>query len=221
VKTAGFLFTWLLILAVFAAAAYGIAADGDLLAGKMLYHAPPEATGLPEAEYPGVGRMTAAYLTGRAETFQYTFRDGEGRERLCFRDYEADHMADCRGLISLAGILRWVLGGAALLLAAAGMFRRRAFAGGVLAGLAAAGVLCLGLLLWGLTDFGSLFTAFHRLAFTNEGWLLDPRTDLLIRLMPTSFFVDLALRVFAWMTAAALAVAVIAGLIRKREKAKA
>ena len=101
------------------------------------------------------------------------------------------------------------------------MLRRRDFAAGVLGSVAAAGALCLGLLLWGLIDFGSLFTVFHRLAFTNEGWLLDPRTDLLIRLMPTPFFVDLTVRVFAWMTAVALAAALVAGLIRRREKEKA
>ena len=41
-------------------------------------------------------------------------------------------------------------------------------------------------------DFGSLFILFHKVAFTNDLWLLDPRTDLLIRLMPIEFFVSYA-----------------------------
>ena len=50
------------------------------------------------------------------------------------------------------------------------------------------------MLIWALADFDGLFVTFHRVAFSNEGWLLDPRTDLLIRLMPTNFFVALGIR---------------------------
>ena len=49
-----------------------VAGDGGLLAAEMLRAAPPETSGLPEGEYPGVGTMTAEYLTGKREAFQYT-----------------------------------------------------------------------------------------------------------------------------------------------------
>ena len=48
------------------------------------------------------------------------------------------------------------------------------------------------LLVWGMVDFDSLFILFHHLAFTNDLWLLNPATDLLIRLMPVAFFVHYA-----------------------------
>ena len=41
-------------------------------------------------------------------------------------------------------------------------------------------------------DFDSLFILFHKVAFTNDLWLLNPQTDLLIRLMPIEFFVSYA-----------------------------
>ena len=41
-------------------------------------------------------------------------------------------------------------------------------------------------------DFNSLFILFHKVAFTNDLWLLDPQTDLLIRLMPIEFFISYA-----------------------------
>ena len=41
-------------------------------------------------------------------------------------------------------------------------------------------------------DFDSLFVQFHKAAFTNDLWLLDPQTDLLIRLMPIEFFISYA-----------------------------
>ena len=182
-------------------------------------YAPPEETGLPEAEYPGIAHMTAAYLTGREETFQYVFSDAEGTRFLCFQAHEADHMADCRNLIRLAKTLRWIFGGIALVLAGTGLLlrRHRDLANGMLAGLGAAGILFTGLVLWAVTDFDGFFTAFHRVAFTNDGWLLDSRTDLLIRLMPEDFFVALGARLLLWVAAAAAAAGVTAWMIRKRQ----
>ncbi|MBN2558626.1 MAG: TIGR01906 family membrane protein [Clostridia bacterium] len=40
-----------------------------------------------------------------------------------------------------------------------------------------------------LIDFTAFWTAFHKLFFTNDLWLLDPSTDLLIRMMPQRFFI--------------------------------
>ena len=54
-----------------------------------------------------------------------------------------------------------------------------------------AGVIALGV--WGLADFDSLFVTFHRVAFTNDLWLMNPATDLILRLMPTGFFIRYAL----------------------------
>ncbi|QUA52364.1 DUF1461 domain-containing protein [Aristaeella lactis] len=192
-RALGFLLVWTVILFTLAAAVYGTAGNGDLLAREMLRHAPPEVTGLPETEYEGAGRMTAGYLTGREPVFQYVFSDAEGREYTCFQPHEADHMADCRNLIGLAGTLRWITGGLALLLAAAGVLlrKRKAFSGGMFTGLGAAALVFSGIAAWALADFDGLFVTFHRVAFTNEGWLLDPRTDLLIRLMPLNFFITL------------------------------
>ena len=205
-RLAGFLLVWAVILFALAAAVYGTAGDGDLLAQEMRRHAPPETTGLPETEYTGVGRMTAGYLTGREETFQYVFSDAEGRRFVCFQPHEAAHMADCRGLIGLAGRLRWIAAAAALLPAAAGavLRRRRDFTGGMLAGLCGAAAVFTGITVWALADFDGLFVTFHRLAFTNDGWLLDPRTDLLIRLMPVHFFVSLGIRIMIWILAAGI-----------------
>ena len=219
-RAVGFLLAWTVILLTAAVAVYAMAGDGRLMADEMLRHAPPETTGLPEAEYEGVGRMTAAYLTGREETFQYTFSDAEGRVYTCFQKHESEHMTDCRDLISLAGTLRWIFGGVALMLAGAGILlrkKRKAFVKGMLTGLAAAGLLITAAAVWALVDFGGFFTAFHRLAFTNDGWLLDPKTDLLIRLMPTNFFIALGSRLALWMVAAAAAVGIIAWIISKQK----
>ena len=41
-------------------------------------------------------------------------------------------------------------------------------------------------------DFSKYFTYFHYIFFTNDLWLLDPRTDLLIQMLPENFFSSMA-----------------------------
>ena len=60
-------------------------------------------------------------------------------------------------------------------------------------------VLLLGLGLWGLVDFESLFVAFHTLFFPGKtNWIFDARADQIILILPEDF----------WARAAAL----VAGL---------
>ena len=174
-----------------------IAGDGGLMAVEMLRNAPPEQTGLPEKDYAAVGRMTAEYLTGETAEFQYVIPEGEGKGTVCFQAHEAAHMADCRDLIRLDTVLCIGSGIAATVLTAAGWFRksgRKQFLRGILRGLLAAAVIAGGMLIWALVDYDGLFVTFHRVAFRNDGWLLNPRTDLLIRLMPERFFIRLGIR---------------------------
>ena len=173
-----------------------IAGDGGLMGTEMLRCAPPETTGMAAAEYPGVSGMTAAYLTGRTDEFQYTVTDSAGHEVPCFRDYEASHMADCRKLIFLDRTVMILAGMTALALTAAGLLRgnRERFCRGILTGLRMMGSVLAALLIWALADFDGLFVTFHRVAFPNGGWLLNPETDLLIRLMPLNFFISLGIR---------------------------
>ena len=215
-KAAGIILAWAVIFFTVAAAVCGIAGNGGLLASEMLRNAPPEVTGLPEKEYEAVGRMTADYLSGRTDVFQHTFSDENGTIYQCFQPHEAEHMADCRKLIRLAEILRlvfWLLG---MMIVIAGILmpkRRKGIARGVIIGLVSAGAVGTVLLIWGVIDFDGLFTAFHRIAFTNDGWLLDPRTDLLIRLMPTELFIRLAARILLWVMGAAIVMAIVARVI--------
>ena len=214
---AGFCLLWALILFVTAATVYNLAGDGALMAEQMRRYAPPENSGLPDEQYPEMGRMITDYLTGRNPVFQYSYSGIQEETIVCFQPHEAEHMADCRGLIHLAGVLRWITGGAALILTGTGIVlrkHRRRFASGMLAGFYLAAAVFTGILIWGVIDFDGLFTAFHRGAFTNDGWLLNPGTDMLIRLMPISFFVSMGIRVLQAILAITLlscAAAIIIG----------
>ena len=177
------------------------AGDGGYLAAEMLKHAPPETSLLPAAEYPGMGEMTAGYLTGRTERFQYEYTDASGETVACFHDYEEAHMADCRGLIRLDRTVMRVSGGALLILAGVCVMKRRNigdFCRGLLWGLRAVAGIAAVLAVWAVADFNRFFITFHRIAFTNDGWLLNPGTDMLIRLMPEELFISLGIRGALW-----------------------
>ena len=180
-----------------------IAGDAGLLTREMRTFAPAETTGLPAAEYEGVGRMIADYLTDRRESFQYFYSGGpEGTEIQCFQPHEEAHMADVRELIRLDRTVMVVALGIGMMATAAGLLprgKRELFWRGVRSGLRGLAILGAVLLIWALVNFDGFFVTFHRLAFRNDGWLLDPRTDLLIRLMPIGFFISLG-----WKGAAAV-----------------
>ena len=136
-----------------------------------------------------------------------------GAEQPAFNERERIHMEDCGRLFALLrrAIAAFALAGTALsvlgLRRLSGRKRRRAvrIAAGLL--LATAGVF----IAWAALDFDSAFNAFHGALFTNDLWLMDPRTDLLIRICPESMFramgAAIALLGGLWCLAAGIACA--------------
>ena len=46
-----------------------------------------------------------------------------------------------------------------------------------------------------MTNFNKYFVMFHHIFFDNDLWLLDPDTDLMIRMLPEGFFLDMVIRI--------------------------
>ena len=142
----------------------------------------PEA-GIDEQTLTEVDEALAGYLRGDASALDDT----------PFNETERAHMADCYELfVLLRHVMAALVAATVVFLLAAWRLRcanpRRpaAVAACILGGMVAA------LAIWGLADFSSLFTAFHKLLFSNDLWLLEPATDLLIRICPESMFVWMA-----------------------------
>ena len=130
-----------------------------------------------------------------------------------FQAHEQLHMADVRGIFRLLTYLA-PLG----LPAASGLWAMRRRGSLRICCFTCAGFLGLAAILglWGMIDFDSLFVLFHHIAFTNDLWLLDPRTDLMIQLMPTPFFIEYAAVIAAIFLAATVALAVLSLLLHRR-----
>ena len=176
-------------LAMLAVAIY-IPATADWVMLPLMEHfAPPEDTGLPAEEYAPVVDMITSYLKGGNDAFQHVFTVN-GTEYAAFNQKEQDHMDDVQDLFRLCRFAAWLGWGVVLF---AGLFTRRkinwrTFRRTLFAILAAVTII----IVLACIDFDSLFILFHKIAFTNDLWLLNPQTDLLIRLMPIEFFVSYA-----------------------------
>lgn len=181
-------------LTVLTALIDGLGGSAPLMLSLMQRHAPSASTGLPQEQYPAMAEMITDYLSGREHAFQFTFAQ-DGADYVCFHENEQQHMADCKALFNLdRAVLMLAAFAAALLWGGAYALRcfKRQVARGALWGCLMPIAAVAGLILWGAVDFDGLFVLFHRLSFANDLWLLNPQTDLLIRLMPTSFFVHYA-----------------------------
>ena len=193
-RAAGLLLAIALATLMLASLIDGLGTSPALMLSIMRRVAPAETTGLPEAEYPGMTRMITAYLAGETDTFQYAWTDADGVTYLAFRENEQQHMADCRALFVLCRSVAMAAMAAVCATLGACLALRvwRCATQGFLRGGGSVLALAAALTLWGLIDFDSLFVLFHRLSFDNGLWLMDPASNLLIRLMPIRFFTTYA-----------------------------
>lgn len=153
--------------------------------------------GVSPTAYDDYAHAIAQQLKGQAETARIPDPDAPGMMKNAFSDKENRHLTDVRGIVKFMVLFRYIGGGAVLaallLMYLLGREKRGALFIGVWRGFAAASafllMLAAALGVWGAVNFGGLFWAFHKLAFTNDLWLLDPRTDVLVALMPQGFFV--------------------------------
>lgn len=168
-------------------AAIGLSTTEGVMLPLMEHYAPPEDTGLPAEEYAPIVDMITDYLAGWNGPFQHVYTVN-GTEYAAFNQKEQAHMKDVQGLFELC---KWVA------LISTGIYGLATTLSGrniawrtvrrtLIANLAVAGAI-IGL---AVIDFDSLFILFHKVAFTNDLWLLNPQTDLLIRLMPIEFFIS-------------------------------
>lgn len=126
----------------------------------------------------------------------------DGVEQDAFNAREIQHMEDCARLFDLLRTLRLSLAVAAALLVLLSLileWREKPARAGSIAPMWIASLILIVPLaifgIWAAVDFNSAFNFFHKILFTNDLWLLNPETDLLIRICPSSMFANLGLRI--------------------------
>lgn len=143
------------------------------------------------------------YLSDRADTFDVTV-EKDGVTQKAFSEKEILHMVDVKALfdaadIALVASLSFALAILAFLMVThAGRVVYRSFfiGGGIFLSLAAvlAGAVAI--------NFDDSFILFHKIFFTNDFWMLDYSTDLLMNIVPESYSFDVIVRTL-WLFAVA------------------
>lgn len=174
--------------------------------------------------------MSTEQLIEATRQIQAYFRDGspitlqiqkETGVELLFNAREMQHLHDVRQLLNLlfsiqagavaylplyaALCLRWYRPNGLSFIAGdavgAGLFS--------VALLAAAGAVAS-------SNFEQVFIQFHQMSFDNDLWMLDPRTDYMIRMFPEGFWFESAMQIAGLTAVEALAIAGVGYFIRRR-----
>lgn len=147
----------------------------------------------------------------------------DGEEREFFNDREKQHMVDVKNIF-LGGVKMRNIAGILLIMSLAVLIFSKAkwksllakWYMGITCGLTVAGV-GLGYLF--SRDFNKYFVKFHEIFFDNDLWLLDPDTDLMIRMLPEGVFADFSVRIVVFTMIAIFGCFVISFFVYRREKA--
>lgn len=193
-----------LMLILMLTALHAVGTDGGLYYAEQMRAGVLPKAGICDAALRALDGSMARYLAGDAAALV------PGNP---FNDREMAHMADCFKLFELLRAVRRRLIPWAVLLITGGAWllqdRRRARRCAQLSPLIL--IIPLGLFaLFAALHFDRAFTLFHKMLFRNDLWLLDPRTDLLIRICPESMFMHMGLRIGVYSLAAILAVSALA-----------
>jgi integral membrane protein (TIGR01906 family) len=185
-----------------------------------------EVIGISREELKDVTQNLLDYTSGKRPTLDMK-ADIRGEKREVFNEKEKSHMVDVRALYLAARDTRNISAAAAVLFIVFGLLIRKK--GGVKAllktyiwvcGVFLTVVAALGL--YAALDFNSFWTSFHLLFFSNNLWILDPATDVLIMMVPGEFFMDLVLNIIVLFVSAFIASIVVSGvaigIMRSRER---
>jgi len=196
-----------------------VGTDSDLYYSEQMKAGILPEAGISEVDLHALDATLSSYLSGwnprtdRIDDPQIWLPEAQ---RNAFNERELTHLRDCLGLFDLlrkvrARLIPWavalILGGAWLL-----QDRKRARLCAWLSPLIV--LVPLGIFaVFAAVNFDQAFTLFHKLLFRNDLWLLDPRTDLLIRICPESMFRNMGVKIAAYSLIAMLGVTVLAVLL--------
>lgn len=183
-----------------------------------------EEIGITEAELTDATEVLLDYMQGKREDM-VVYAEFDGVTEEVYGEREKAHMVDVRALYDGAVTVAWAGGifGIVFIAAAFVLDKREAIKGYITGNVVFFAVFA-GLAIWAATDFYTFWIKFHHIFFTNDLWLLDPATDVLIQMVPEQFFFDLVMRIAITSLAVIivlLVAAIIANVRLKKKEAAA
>jgi integral membrane protein (TIGR01906 family) len=142
------------------------------------------------------------YLAGNADALD---------ETELFNADEKAHMVDVYNIFSTLRLIKNGAFAISVLILVWAYYNRQKFTRGhvrlgVISGAALFFLPLVCVAAWAAVDFDAAFTAMHHMLFSNDLWLMDPRTDLMIRLLPERFFVSMGTKLAVRTALGAIAI---------------
>lgn len=159
------------------------------------------------------------YLTGYLKGNKTSLEDYRtvvnGEERLFYSQRELLHMQDVKVLFLQGLAVRRICTGIVTVLILLMLLLRTRFiltlAKTILTTFLSL-LACTGILTAVIaSNFSRAFTAFHKIFFNNDLWLLNPEEDWIIRLLPEGFFLDMIIVIGIVFVISLLAVSALCG----------
>ncbi len=221
--------TWLALLFLLLSVLQLVATDRAYFERRLRFEAAFPPLELSQEDRQAIVQSLALAMNGNTGSLELLEISPGGQQQKAFNELEIAHMQDVAGLMRLAKHVIWAIGILLIALIFAGNRKnsdeskaraRASAAKGSLLGVADIVALLAIAGIWAAVDFRSIFWLFHQVAFTNDLWLLNPETDLLIRLLPQTFFEQIALRILLFWAVAVAFVFIVSlwGYIRNARK---
>ena len=160
------------------------------------------------------------YMRNRRDSIADIKAVVDGEERLFFSEIEIKHMVDVLHLYDIAFMVRniafFVL--LALVLGMVLLKYKILFVLARCCREVMVGFLLLSAMLVGIIamDFDRAFDIFHRIFFNNDYWILDPRVDLLINMVPIYFFIHISIFIAALIVLSAIIIIIASTVYLRR-----
>lgn len=220
-KVLSFFAAWMLVIAMLLGAVFAVAFTPAVYFFEYEKHGQAQVIGCDDATLQTITVALIDYMKGDRENLDLPVVIGL-QTREAFNDKEKTHMADVRDLIdgaryaaAICLVAFAVLFSVAMFLCPAGV-RGKTIASGMLWGIGGLMLLVIAIAAYFVIDFGSAWVRFHTIFFTNDLWLLDPTTDVLIMMMPQAFFVDMVSFVGVLFGAGLAILTLVLAIIRLR-----
>lgn len=185
-----------------------------------------QVTGMSSDDLASAMEVCLLYLADDIDSM-YVEADVFGEKREVFNEREKTHMIDVKALYQGADTLKNICWAVAAVLFIAVLFLTRTenkikyprtmgraaliAEGGSLALLGAIGAYVA-------LDFNSFWTRFHGVFFTNDLWLLDPRTDIMIQMLPGELFNALVAKIVIKCVIALVVMAAVIWFATRKRK---
>lgn len=214
-KVLGVLFIAGLLVMILAAAVPMSVYDKVFFISEAVDNDVSENTGMSVDEISQVTDEIFLYLKGERKDFDIVIQR-EGKTIHLFNDDEQRHMVDVQNLMVFSRVLL-ILSTTVTLICGTLLYRKssRSFCKGLLMTGITGIVLLIIAVVIASGDFTAVFIKLHQMIFSNELWLMDPATEILINIVPEPYFIHLA--VYAGGLAAfGYGMSILAGLIGKK-----